>query len=61
MSCTLIHKFEFKFQVFVDQAFFAPVGLSSFYIGLTALEFKTPSEVYEEWWAKFPKTWQVFK
>ena len=43
----------------IDQTVFAPIALSSFYIGLTALEFKSPAEVYEEWREKFPKTWQV--
>ena len=47
------------YQVLIDQSVFAPIGLSSFYIGLTTLEFKSPQEVYDEWREKFPKTWQV--
>ena len=43
----------------VDQLFFAPVALSSFYVGLTVLEGKSTQEVYEEWRKKFPGTWKV--
>ena len=43
----------------MDQTCFAPVGLSSFYIGLSVLEGKDMNAVYEEWDAKFLNTWAV--
>jgi len=43
--------------VLADQLCFAPVALSSFYICLSALEFKSWPEIKDEWKAKFPKTW----
>jgi hypothetical protein len=46
-------------QVFLDATLFAPVALSSFYIGLTALEGKSTQEIYQEWKNKFPITWKV--
>ena len=47
--------------VLADQIFFAPVALSSFYVCLTAMEFKSKAEIYAEWEHKFPKTWKVTK
>jgi len=44
-------------KVAMDQTCFAPVGLSSFYIGLSVLEGKNKDEVYQEWIEKFPNTW----
>ncbi|XP_023328780.1 mpv17-like protein isoform X2 [Eurytemora carolleeae] len=44
-------------KVAMDQTCFAPVGLSSFYIGLSALEGKDFNGIYEEWNAKFLDTW----
>ncbi len=46
-------------KVIADQIIFAPAALSSFYIGLTALEFKSTDEIYHEWRTKMPKTWAV--
>ena len=46
-------------KVAMDQTMFAPVGLSCFYIGLSAMEGKNKDEVYEEWREKFPNTWAV--
>ena len=45
--------------VLVDQLCFAPVALTSFYVGLSALELKSVEEIKEEWKSKFPKTWAV--
>jgi len=44
-------------KVAMDQTLFAPVGLTCFYVGLTALEGKTREEVYQEWSEKFWNTW----
>lgn len=44
-------------KVFLDQTCFAPVGLSMFYIGLTAMEGKDKDAIYKEWREKFPNTW----
>lgn len=44
-------------KVLIDQVMFAPVALSCFYIGLSALEFKSANYVKEEWLEKFPGTW----
>jgi len=46
-------------KVIADQLLFAPVGLSSFYVGLSLLEGKNAEGVYEEWRGKFPSTWAV--
>ena len=46
-------------KVFLDQTCFAPVGLSMFYIGLTAMEGKDKDAIYKEWREKFPNTWAV--
>jgi hypothetical protein len=46
-------------KVALDQAIFAPVALSSFYIGLSLLEGKDRAAVYTEWRSKFPNTWAV--
>ena len=46
-------------KVFLDQTCFAPVGLSAFYIGLTAMEGKDFDGIYKEWREKFPNTWAV--
>ena len=46
-------------KVFMDQTCFAPVGLSMFYIGLSALEGKSREGIYKEWREKFPNTWAV--
>ena len=46
-------------KVFLDQTCFAPVGLSAFYIGLTAMEGKDLDGIYKEWREKFPNTWAV--
>ena len=46
-------------KVFMDQTCFAPVGLSMFYIGLSALEGKDREGIYKEWREKFPNTWAV--
>ena len=46
-------------KVFLDQTCFAPVGLSAFYIGLTAMEGKDLEGIYKEWREKFPNTWAV--
>ena len=46
-------------KVAMDQACFAPVGLSSFYIGLSALEGKDSQGIYKEWREKMPNTWAV--
>ena len=46
-------------KVFLDQTCFAPVGLSAFYIGLTAMEGKSVDAIYQEWREKFPNTWAV--
>ena len=43
----------------MDQSCFAPIGLSSFYIGLSVLEGKNKDEIYQEWIEKFPNTWAV--
>ena len=48
-----------SFQIFCDQVLFAPFGLTCFYVGLSALEFKSIEEIYEEWLQKLPKTWMV--
>ena len=45
--------------VLVDQVFFAPVALTSFYGGLSAMEGKSIQEIKEELKAKIPKTWAV--
>jgi len=44
-------------KVLMDQTCFAPVGLSMFYIGLSALEGKSREGIYKEWREKFPNTW----
>jgi len=44
-------------KVFMDQTCFAPVGLSMFYVGLSALEGKDREGIYKEWREKFPNTW----
>jgi len=44
-------------KVFLDQTCFAPVGLSAFYVGLTAMEGKSVDAIYKEWREKFPNTW----
>ena len=46
-------------KVGMDQAIFAPVALSSFYIGLSLLEGQDRQGVYTEWRTKFPHTWAV--
>ena len=46
-------------KVAMDQSCFAPVGLSSFYIGLSALEGKDLDGIYKEWRDKMPNTWAV--
>ena len=46
-------------KVFLDQTCFAPVGLSMFYVGLSALEGKDREGIYKEWREKFPNTWAV--
>jgi len=46
-------------KVFLDQTCFAPVGLSAFYIGLTAMEGKDLDGIYKEWREKFPNTWAM--
>ena len=46
-------------KVFMDQTCFAPVGLSMFYVGLSALEGKDREGIYKEWREKFPNTWAV--
>lgn len=46
-------------KVFLDQTCFAPVGLSAFYIGLTAMEGKSVDAIYQEWREKFPNTWAM--
>ena len=46
-------------KVVMDQTCFAPVGLSMFYIGLSALEGKSKEGIYKEWREKFPNTWAV--
>ena len=43
----------------MDQTCFAPVALSSFYIGLSVMEGKDSDGVYKEWREKFPNTWAV--
>ena len=48
-------------KVFLDQTCFAPVGLSAFYVGLTAMEGKSVDAIYKEWREKFPNTWAVSK
>ena len=48
-------------KVFLDQTCFAPVGLSAFYVGLTAMEGKSVDAIYKEWREKFPNTWAVRK
>ena len=45
--------------VLVDQVFFAPVALTSFYGGLSAMEGKSIQEIKEELKVKVPKTWAV--
>ena len=45
--------------MFLDQTCFAPFALTSFYCGLSALEFISIEEIYAEWKAKFPGTWAV--
>jgi len=44
-------------KVAMDQTCFAPVALSSFYIGLSVMEGKDSDGVYKEWREKFPNTW----
>jgi len=44
-------------KVLLDQTCFAPVGLSSFYIGLSWLEGKDAVGIYKEWDEKFLDTW----
>merc|ERR1712080_413516 len=44
-------------KVAMDQSCFAPVGISSFYIGMSFLEGKDVNGAYQEWINKFPKTW----
>eukprot|EP00088_Acartia_fossae_P010423 TRINITY_DN15191_c0_g3_i1.p1 TRINITY_DN15191_c0_g3~~TRINITY_DN15191_c0_g3_i1.p1 ORF type:complete len:192 (-),score=20.36 TRINITY_DN15191_c0_g3_i1:158-733(-) len=44
-------------KVALDQSCFAPVALSTFYIGLSTLEGKDKDGIYEEWRQKFPNTW----
>lgn len=44
-------------KVAMDQACFAPVGLSSFYVGLSALEGRDLDGIYKEWREKMPNTW----
>eukprot|EP00092_Neocalanus_flemingeri_P011215 GFUD01012081.1.p1 GENE.GFUD01012081.1~~GFUD01012081.1.p1 ORF type:complete len:209 (-),score=43.88 GFUD01012081.1:119-709(-) len=44
-------------KVFMDQACFAPMALSAFYIGLSTLEGKDKEGIYKEWRDKFPNTW----
>jgi len=46
-------------KVFMDQTCFAPVGLSCFYVGLSALEGKNSEGIYKEWREKFPNTWAI--
>jgi hypothetical protein len=46
-------------KVALDQAIFAPVALSSFYIGLSLLEGQDRNAIYTEWRTKFPHTWAV--
>lgn len=46
-----------RFQVLLDQLLFAPVALSSFYVGLSILEGKDAEGVFREWRYKFPGTW----
>ena len=46
-------------KVVMDQTCFAPVGLSMFYVGLSALEGKDREGIYKEWREKFPNTWAV--
>eukprot|EP00095_Tigriopus_kingsejongensis_P003052 maker-scaffold101_size371023-snap-gene-0.25 protein:Tk03052 transcript:maker-scaffold101_size371023-snap-gene-0.25-mRNA-1 annotation:"PREDICTED: uncharacterized protein LOC100882334" len=46
-------------KVLVDQLIFAPIALTCFYVGLSALEFKSADYVVEEWREKFAKTWMV--
>ena len=46
-------------KVVLDQTCFAPVGLSMFYVGLSALEGKDREGIYKEWREKFPNTWAV--
>lgn len=43
--------------VLVDQVFFAPVALTSFYGGLSTMEGKSIQEIKEELKVKVPKTW----
>lgn len=50
---------SFVSQVVFDQTCFAPFALTSFYCGLSALEFVSLEEIYKEWRAKFPGTWAV--
>jgi len=44
-------------KVAMDQTCFAPVALTSFYVGLSLLEGKDKEGVYQEWNNKFWKTW----
>ena len=46
-------------KVAMDQTCFAPVALTSFYVGLSVLEGKDRAGVYKEWREKFPNTWAV--
>eukprot|EP00092_Neocalanus_flemingeri_P015505 GFUD01016784.1.p1 GENE.GFUD01016784.1~~GFUD01016784.1.p1 ORF type:complete len:188 (-),score=24.49 GFUD01016784.1:1-564(-) len=46
-------------KVFMDQACFAPMALSAFYIGLSTLEGKDKEGIYKEWRDKFPNTWAI--
>jgi len=46
-------------KVLMDQTCFAPVGLSCFYVGLSALEGKNSEGIYKEWREKFPNTWAI--
>jgi len=46
-------------KVVMDQTCFAPVGLSMFYVGLSALEGKDREGIYKEWREKFPNTWAI--
>jgi len=43
--------------VAVDQVVFAPVALTSFYVGLSLMELKSRDEIIAEWKTKLPKTW----
>ena len=47
------------FQIICDQFIFAPLALSCFFIGLSILELKSSTEIYDEWRHKMPKTWLV--